>query len=254
MKNISTTVRAKLSSGLHQAVLTLLNEQYQFVAGDKVQNIFAEDLVSLVMNYWEGAEKLDPGQIKWLAAGTGEKPHYGKTARNTKFVPVTLTLLSMEDVEMMSAGFSEREVRERRIVRLFEEAFEQDALLTHSDVAALLRLSTGTVGKQLREYMEREARVVPTRGIIHDMGPSVTHKRIIIRLHLQGYQTPEIARMVDHTIEACDRYIKAYKRVRLLARKGMKVKEIAMTLGMGRTLVREYLKLYEEYENGGRNE
>ena len=48
--------------------------------------------------------------------------------------------------------------------------------------------------------------------------------------------------------------LKAYKRVRLLARKGMKVKEIAMTLGMGRTLVREYLKLYEEYENGGRNE
>ena len=119
-------------------------------------------------------------------------------------MPVTLTLLCMGDFEMMAAGFSEREVREKRLVRLFEEAFEQDALLTHSDMAALLRLSTGTVGKQLREYMGREARVVPTRGIIHEMGPSVTHKRIIIRLHLQGCQTPEIVRMVDHTLKACE--------------------------------------------------
>ena len=40
----------------------------------------------------------------------------------------------------------------------------------------------------------------------------------------KGYQLPEIAGMVNHTEEACDRYIKAYKNVEKLNRT-MKSKE-----------------------------
>jgi len=46
-----------------------------------------------------------------------------------------------------------------------------------------------------------KARRVATRGTVHDPGRAITHKRIIIRLYLKGYLTPEIARRTKHSDE-----------------------------------------------------
>jgi len=58
--------------------------------------------------------------------------------------------------------------------------------------------------------MKRTKEVVPTRGTLHDLGRAITHKRIMIMLHLEGYLTPEIARRTKHSEEA--RYIGAFSR------------------------------------------
>jgi hypothetical protein len=50
--------------------------------------------------------------------------------------------------------------------------------------------------------------------------------------------------MTQHTEEACDRYIKALKKVRMLHGK-MKPLEIARIIGMSERLVNEYLVLIE---------
>lgn len=76
---------------------------------------------------------------------------------------------------MKKEGYSDREIVETKVVRIFKEAYEQGALLTHSDVAYLLNVSTGTVSKQAKEYMQRTGEILPTRGIIHDIGRAVTH-------------------------------------------------------------------------------
>ena len=44
-------------------------------------------------------------------------------ASNTEIVSVKLTFLSAEDVDMLSSGFTRREVREKRIIRLFREGY-----------------------------------------------------------------------------------------------------------------------------------
>ncbi|MDF1558251.1 MAG: DUF1670 domain-containing protein [ANME-2 cluster archaeon] len=54
-----------------------------------------------------------------------------------------------------------------------------------------------------------------------------------------------MARKTDHTEEACDRYIKAYKKVEKL-NKTMKSEEIANILGMGKSLVDEYIRNLNE--------
>ena len=164
-------------------------------------------------NCYKDPWKLDVGQILWYGVKASEKPNYGKNSKNTPLTPIVLTLISKDNLEMKNAGYSDGEIREKKIVRLFKEAYGQGALLTHSDVAFLLHISTGMVSKQLKEYMERTGEVVPTRGIIHDIGRAMTHKKIILELYRKGYQTPEIARMANHTEQACDRYIKAYKKV-----------------------------------------
>ena len=74
--------------------------------------------------------------------------------------PVVLTLISKDDLEMKKAGYSDREIMETKIARLFKEAYEQGALLTHSDAAYLLHVSTGTVSKQTKAYMEKTGEIL----------------------------------------------------------------------------------------------
>ena len=62
--------------------------------------------------------------------------------------------------------------------------------------------------------------------------------------------TPDIARATQHTEEACDRYIKAFKKVRMLHGK-MKPLEIARMLEMSERLVNEYIALIDEQRTIG---
>ena len=242
---VPSTIQSKVTNSLKGSLLDLIQRDYQFIAGEKIQEMFASDVVNLIDSCYKDPWKMDVGQVVWYGVKVDEKPNYGKNSKNTALTPVILTVVSEQDLEMKNAGYSDREVREGKMVRLFKEAYEQDALLTHSDVAFLLNVSTGTVSKQVREYMERTGEIIPTRGIIHDIGRALTHKRIIIRLYKEGYQTPEIARKTNHTEEACDRYIKAYKKVVKLSKK-MGVEEIAQILEMSVSLVKEYVKLMNE--------
>jgi hypothetical protein len=170
-------------------------------------------------------------------------PHnYGKTSKDTPLTPIILTLISKDDLELIKSGHSDREVRAYKIIRLFTEAYEQGTLLTHSDVAFLLNISISTVSRQAIEYTEKSGIVLPTRGVVYDIGRAMTHKRIIVELYRRGYQTPEIARKTNHSMTACDRYIKAYKKVEKLSDK-MEPEEIAQILEMGISLVKEYINL-----------
>jgi len=240
-------IETKVTNSLKGSILDLIQKDYQFIAGDKIQEMFADDLLEVVSKAYLEPWKLEVGQILWYGAKASEKPNYGKNSKKTPLTPVVLTLISERDLEMRKEGYSDREIRETKIVRLFNEAYEQDALLTHSDMAYLLNVSTGTVSKQTKAYMERTGEILPTRGIIHDIGRAMTHKGIILKLYKKGYQTPDIARMTSHTEEACDRYIKAYKKVEKLSRT-MKNEEIAQILGMGKSLVEEYIRILNEEE------
>ena len=247
---VPETIRAKLESSLEQQIIQLIDRDYSMVAGDKVRNMFAEDIVAKVRKLYREPNLLEVGQLQWIGVDKGERPSYGKNTRNTRFTPVVLTAICKDDIEMMANGYSHREVRERKIVRLFHEADDQGALLTNADVAMVLGVSAGTISKQAREYMERENKVLPTRGIVHDIGRAVTHKRIIVRLYLEGHLVPDIARMTGHSEEAVDRYIRAFSKVRMLRDK-MDPKGISSTLEMSQFLVKEYLEILEDHEKGG---
>ncbi len=72
------------------------------------------------------------------------------------------------------------------------------------------------------------------------------HKMIIVRQFLQNIPTPEIARRTSHSEEACDRYIKAFKKVRKLYGDGVPQDNIAAELDMSKTLVKQYIEIIEE--------
>ena len=171
-------------------------------------------------------------------------------------VPVVLSIASIEDLKLRLEGYSAKEIRRFKVARILREAYEQDGVLNQADISQLIGVSAGTISKDIREYQLEHEEVLPYRGTIHDMGPTLTHKKIIIKQFIRNIPTPEIARRTSHSEEACDRYIKAYKKVLKLYRDGFPVENISSELEMSKALVREYVAIIEEdqQEKEGKND
>lgn len=228
------------------AIKSLLNSEYKFLGGDKVQEMFTGDVLKLFKEYNRDAWNLEVGQTIWFAVHKDEKQSYGKTLEKTKITPVILSVVHDEDRNIRANGFSHKELRRFKVARILREAYAQSGVLSQADVAELLGVSIGTIGRDIREYQIENQVVLPYRGTIHDIGRAVTHKKIIIGYYLKNVPTPDISRITGHTEEACDRYIKAFKKVKTL-HGSMSPQEIARTLEMSEYLVKEYIAIIEEY-------
>lgn len=239
--------------GIQGAIKHLLEEQYAFVGGDRVQDMLIKDLIHIFQQYSRDPWNLEVGQTLWFAVHMDEKPGPGKTLSKMRVVPTILSITHDEDKQMRINGYSHQEIRRYRVARLLKEAYAQKGVLTQADVAELIGVSAGTIGKDIKTYQTEQGVILPYRGTIHDIGPSLTHKKVIIEKFLQGIPTPDISRMTQHTEVACDRYIKAFKKVRMLHGK-MKPLEIARIIGMSERLVNEYLVLIEGQRNNKEGE
>jgi hypothetical protein len=242
-------LKSKVSDTLKKQITELIKKDYSMIAGEKIQQMFASDVVKVVEANLKEPWRLDVGQVLWMGVDKDDRPSYGKSSSNTRLKPIILTIVCEEDLTDRANGLSEKETREKRVVRICNEAYEQGTVLSLNDVAVLLHISIPTIGKQVREYMEREGKVVPTRGTIHDLGRTFTHKRVIVGYYLDGMLTPEIARRCGHSEIACDRYIHAFNRVKMLSGR-MSASEISRVLEMSPFLVKEYLNILEAH-NGG---
>jgi hypothetical protein len=115
------------------------------------------------------------------------------------------------------------------------------------DLSLLSGMSEHYAGELLREYEAEHDKIVPTRGTVHDIGPSVTHKAEVIRRWLRHESPAQIARLLDHSQEAVDRYIGDFQKVRLLAQK-FPASELPTLTGLSASVVSQYLELLEQYE------
>ena len=86
--------------------------------------------------------------------------------------------------------------------------------MTNAEVAILLKISSPTISKYVREWEEITNTLVPRRGTIHDMGRSLTHKvEIINKLFLEGKSVEQVSRETYHSPAAIHRYIILKKAV-----------------------------------------
>ncbi len=132
-------------------------------------------------------------------------------------------------------------------MRLCEQAYEQNGLLSNCDLAELLVVSDSRIASLLGEHEKRTGQPVPRRATIHDVGTSLTHKRIIcLKRYADGKDTPQIARETYHSMESVDRYLGQYDRVRHCRLEGMTPAQTAHTLSCGVSLVNEYLAIDKE--------
>lgn len=154
-------------------------------------------------NYPAGC--LDQGKIRSPAPGITQSdryPHRGHRPRRSE-------VFRQHDVQGL---------REVQICRLTEKAFEQGGVLTQEDLAEILQVDTRTIRRTIKQLQERGVKV-QTRGIYHDIGPSVSHKAWIVGLYLNYKPYSEIVRTTRHSLTSIKRYIMDFGQVVLCTKK-----------------------------------
>ena len=74
----------------------------------------------------------------------------------------------------------------------------------------------------------------------------MTHKDIIVKLHLEGHSVKEISRITYHSPRSVDNYIGTFEAVLILYLYKMPVELMSRILKRGISLIREHLKLIDE--------
>ncbi len=185
------------------------------------------------------------GQMLYLAISEEEGP--GKSILEAKHKEIVLTLDTPGDMEVYQK-FGLSAYRQQVLLRITQEAREQNALLTVKDLVKLLKSSYSTVKRDVKA-LRGKGLYVPLRGIVRDIGPS-SHKSKIVELYVKGYTPSEIQRLTRHSLKSIERYIKDFSRVSILTERGESVDNIRLIVGISERLVREYQELYNKYKDG----
>jgi hypothetical protein len=218
------------------------------MGGLRTRKVLVQAIQNMVHEFYPKTNHLRQGQVQWVTVDKDETSSYGKSMRETKLKSVVLDLVRSKDIEERAGGKRLREIKQEAAVRLFKQADDQNGCMTNAEVAILLKISPPTVGKYIHEWEFEHDCLVPRRGTIHDMGPTLTHKKPIIRkLFLEGKSVGQVSRETRHSPEAIHRYIQNFKQVLLCRQKGLSKKETAFAIKISERLVREYDLLIDKF-------
>lgn len=234
------------------ALFSFFKSECPQLGGDRTRQVLVSEIHGMVKKFFPSTEHLEAGQIVWPTVHKDAKGSYGKRIQDTEIKTVVLDLARPQDFTERAEGKKLKEIKKEATVRLFSQSYEQDGCMTNAEVAVLLKISPNTVSKYISEWELEHMAVIPRRGTIHDMGPSLTHKRIIInKLFIQQKSVQQTARETYHSLPAIQRYISTFRQVLLCRKKGMTTDEIAFAVRKTPRLVKEYEKIIDEYIEKG---
>jgi hypothetical protein len=242
--------RAKRRSLPELLVHKFLTE-YGYDHGPVIARAIVDDILATVEKCY--AKHIPPKTVLWLAVCRDKKGRQRKQITLGDLIPVQLRMVTEDEIELLADKELRKTMQARRafnrarFARWCFEAYEQGAVLTQLDLSLLSGLSEKVIREALSTYEAETGKIVPTRGTVHDMGSAVTHKTEVIRRLLRHQSPVQIARDLNHSQDAVDRYIADFQKVRLLAQKLPAVDLPALT-GLSKHLVKQYLALMREYE------
>lgn len=224
--------------------------EYGYDHGPVIAQAIVEDILTTVEQCYP--ERIPPKTVVWMAVRRDWRGQR-KGLDLSHLVPVQLQIVTEKEIDLLMAPALRRQRKacrafnRTRYARWCFDAYEQGGVLTLLDLSLISGLSEDYVGERLREYETETGKVVPTRGTVHDMGGSVTHKAEVIRRWLRHESPAQIARDMNHSQRAVDRYIADFRKVRLLARKVPQT-ELPSLTGLSKSVVNQYIVLIREYE------
>ncbi len=251
LTNAQATYNPQMYKTFEGALESFFVRECPQIGGQLSRQVLVKSVSDLVSEFYPETSHLKQGQTLWTTVDRRETSSYGKSIRNTQLRPVVLDLVRTDDIKERAAGKKLRDIKKEATVRLCEQAYRQDGCLSGAELAILLKVSTPTISNYIKEWEIEHNSVVPRRGSIHDMGPTLTHKKIIInKLFIEHKSVRQTSRETYHSPQAIQRYISMFRQVMLCRQKGMDTEQIAFATGRTKRLVREYEQIIEEY---GRN-
>ena len=213
------------------ALFAFFGEECPQLGGERTRRVLVQTIAGMLSSFYPETSHLKPGQTPWVAVHKESRPAQGKSIAQTTLTPVVLQLLLPDEASLRARGCKLRQIKKDAVARLFEQTYQQDGVLTNADVAMLLKISPTTVGRYVAEWETEHNKVLPRRGTIHDMGPSLTHKRIIIhKLFIEQHTVQQVASETNHSFQAIQNYIGTFRQVVLCRQKGMSTEETAFAI------------------------
>lgn len=230
------------------ALIEMFEKDYKILGSHKVLEMIADDICQLRDEFYPRQDDRTYGSLAWVTTSSENvRPKLGQRVEDYKHRRVLLPLVHQDDVDALRRGDKIAERDRIKIVRLAKEAERQGGLLTLEELSLMLNRSLTCIVQRIREYQELAQEILPLKGNCMDIGCGTTHKKIIIELFERKVEPPEIAARVKHSLEAVDRYIKDYERIKFLARRGIDENEMALITGRGKTVIRQYMRIVKKY-------
>jgi len=212
--------------------------------GPVVRENIADALIDLFNSLCPESSRLKPGQIVWNALDKRTRADSEKR----RYKPVILSLVTDDEVSMFEKGTSVSTTRKNVMARMIREAYQQEAVLSTRDLSLLLVSSSAHLSHLRIEYEKEHNTILPHTGVIHDMGTTLTHKRIIIYKHVVEKKDPSIvARETNHSQPAVDKYLKDFNRVKTLVNDNKDINFIHHTTNIARPVIKQYLQIINNY-------
>lgn len=219
----------------------------EMVTGLNCSPFEAEAIVEKVHEIYtpllETSQGLKPGQIQMTVIDALVAPNVPLIKAKQRLVTLTLHA-GQEDIETRKNG-SVPELRQKRLCRMCQEAFQQGGLLTLEDLANLFNCGVRTLVNDLAAL--RKKNIVPAlRSTTKDMGRAITHRKLIITLWLQGFEYSEIARKTSHSIDSVANYVDKFKRCAALFGSGFDVHTVALMVKLSTSLAQELQGIHKD--------
>lgn len=234
------------------ALTAFFSEECPQLGGMRTRQVLSSTIISMVNKFYPETSHLKPGQTPWVTTDKNATKSYGKKINQTPLVSVILDLVRAEDIQERKDGKKLRDIKKEAVARMLKQSYKQGGCMTSVELAILLKISPPTVGKYIKEWELEHSEVLPRRGSIHDMGPTLTHKKIIIeKLFIKKLSVQQVSRETYHSFQAIQRYISKFKQVLICYKKDMNINEIAKVVGNTPRLIKEYEAIILEYKDRG---
>lgn len=232
----------------HNVIKNFFRNNCPSIGGGYTLDFIIKELSTIIEQYYPPLTHLKMGQMLWFAVSEDALPNKNNAMSNTALVPVVLTLVHPDDIEQMKNGVKRHIISQSVLARLYFEARQQGAVLTEADIALMRNLSLRAVSNQTLAYESLHNTVLPRRGTIHDMGPSVSHKKIICQKYfLSNLPISDIAQQTYHSPSAISRYLNDFHRVLFCLQKGLSVDDISFASAISKKVVNQYVDLAQEF-------
>jgi len=197
------------------------------------------------------ASTLSSGQMPLVSMHVKAGRRLDLPTRLQPFAPVIVTMITPGELEALGRKsrfeYSElMELHARRMARVLIEAYQQDGLISYSELQWCFLASANHIGRILGWYEYKHNVMLPCPGSVLDMGRMLTHKEIIVTLYLRGLTVLEISRQTYHAPRSVDAYLKVFDSVLILHIYGLPLKLMAQVLNRGESLIEEYLQLIND--------
>jgi len=229
---------------LKPAIINFFEREFCGMFGPVVRENIADALIDLFESLCPESSRLKPGQLVWNALDKHTRADWS----NRRYRPTILSLVTDDDISMFEKGTSVSLIRQNVMARMIREAYQQGAVLSTRDLSLLLVSDGAYLSKQRIEYEQRHDTILPHTGVIHDMGTTITHKRLIVYKHIVEKKDPSIVALeTNHSQLAVDKYIKDFYRVKTLVNDDKDVDFINHTTNIAKHVINQYLQIINNY-------